>query len=277
MENINYSNTKTEAEEYKKIGNQYISIENYYLAVSYYTKAIEVLSKFKNNAESPTILAIYHSNRSNAYFKLKDYANAMEDAEKCMELNPSWFRGYIRKALIYESQGQFKDYSECLMLALAQNPDEKDKLEILKLKEKNDEFLNKFNKIFEPKEKTAKTSPFDFDLFNDSFESSSGECLDDCSFAEYDDPHVQDQVDFLASQFIKPYEDDAFRALSVYHGVADGALSGNSARRWLKFSQCYGCGDADDLIFELVHYIDNDREIRKTKFQKIFDLCGLII
>lgn len=42
------------------------------------------------------------SNRSAALLKLNKVTKAMEDAEKCIALNPDWEKGYFRKAAILE-------------------------------------------------------------------------------------------------------------------------------------------------------------------------------
>lgn len=42
---------------------------------------------------------MFYSNRSGAYASLKNYDAALEDANKCIEINPKWAKGYQRKGL----------------------------------------------------------------------------------------------------------------------------------------------------------------------------------
>lgn len=70
----------SQAEQLKEQGNKAFSAGDFPLAVTLFTQAIEL---------APTNHVLY-SNRSGAYASLKDYANALQDARKCVELNPSW-------------------------------------------------------------------------------------------------------------------------------------------------------------------------------------------
>ena len=71
-----------QAEEWKNRGNAALKEEKYNEAVECYTKAIEC---------DPTNHILY-SNRSAAYIKLKDGEAALKDAEKAIELAPTWSR-----------------------------------------------------------------------------------------------------------------------------------------------------------------------------------------
>jgi stress-induced-phosphoprotein 1 len=67
-------------EELKSKGNNAFSNGQYEEAVNYFTDAIAM----------DEINAILFSNRSAAYASLKDYRNALKDAEKTIELKPDW-------------------------------------------------------------------------------------------------------------------------------------------------------------------------------------------
>ena len=70
----------TTAEEFKKKGNDALSAGKEKEAVEHYSSAI---------ALDPTN-HVFFSNRSAAYCKLEQYEKALEDAEECIKLNPTW-------------------------------------------------------------------------------------------------------------------------------------------------------------------------------------------
>lgn len=51
---------------------------------------------------------LHHSNRSAALLKLNKLAKALADAEECVKLDPSWDKGWMRKGMVLESQGQLQ-------------------------------------------------------------------------------------------------------------------------------------------------------------------------
>ncbi len=71
----------------KEQGNVALASENYSEAIDIYTKAIQLDDK--NH--------VLYSNRSAAYVKAGKYEEALEDANKTIELNPTWAKGYSRK------------------------------------------------------------------------------------------------------------------------------------------------------------------------------------
>ena len=75
------------AEAAKAEGNKALQAKNYGEAVKKYTEAIAF------DATQHT----YFSNRAAAYMQLKDYERALQDAESCIKLNPTWAKGYSRK------------------------------------------------------------------------------------------------------------------------------------------------------------------------------------
>jgi stress-induced-phosphoprotein 1 len=48
------------------------------------------------------------SNRSAALLKLNKLAKALSDAEECVKLDPTWDKGWMRKGMVLESQGQLQ-------------------------------------------------------------------------------------------------------------------------------------------------------------------------
>jgi len=89
----------TTAEEFKTKGNQALAAGKEKEAVEHYSSAIALDST--NH--------VFFSNRSAAYCKLQQYDKALEDAEECIKLNPTWSKGYSRKAAALEFMGRFED------------------------------------------------------------------------------------------------------------------------------------------------------------------------
>lgn len=54
-----------------------------------------------------------NSNRSAALLKLNKLAKALADADECLKLDPSWPKGWMRKGLVLESQGQLQQVRLC--------------------------------------------------------------------------------------------------------------------------------------------------------------------
>lgn len=96
--------TTANAEELKNAGNKEFSAGNYSKAIELFSQAIDVdsgnhvqcdlWSSTVTNADHAQVL---YSNRSAAYSSLKDYENALKDAEKCVSIKPDWSKGYGRK------------------------------------------------------------------------------------------------------------------------------------------------------------------------------------
>lgn len=81
---------KAAAEKLKAEGNAKMSTKEYDAAIDLYTKAI---AKDGTNA-------VYYSNRAAAYSSKSDHANAVKDAEKALEVDPSFVRAYHRLGLV---------------------------------------------------------------------------------------------------------------------------------------------------------------------------------
>lgn len=75
--------------ELKEKGNQALNAEKFDEAVAAYTEAIALDGQ--NH--------VLYSNRSAAYAKAGKFQAALEDAEKTIQLNPTWAKGYSRKGL----------------------------------------------------------------------------------------------------------------------------------------------------------------------------------
>jgi len=101
------------ANEAKNKGNDYFNKGNYGEAIKFYTKAIEHDSK-----EST-----FYSNRCLAYLKQNNTTKAMEDADTTIKLNPSWPKGYLRKASVLMALDRFEEAQTVLNQGISQKGD----------------------------------------------------------------------------------------------------------------------------------------------------------
>ncbi|CAK8676814.1 unnamed protein product [Clavelina lepadiformis] len=83
----------------KNKGNAALQKNNIKEAISLYSQAIGIDSK--NH--------VLYSNRSAAYAKQKKYVEALEDAEKVIQLKPEWPKGYSRKGSALEFLNRFEE------------------------------------------------------------------------------------------------------------------------------------------------------------------------
>ena len=86
------------AEELRLKGNEYYRAQKYTEAVQCYTDALKL------SPQDPVIL----SNRSSAYWKLKEYVKALKDAEECIVLKSDWAKAHMRKVVALSSLKEFK-------------------------------------------------------------------------------------------------------------------------------------------------------------------------
>ena len=88
----------------------------YLKAAACYTKAIK--------AEPDN--HVYYSNRSNAFLKLSKVGKALEDADKCISLNPEFVKGYHRKASALHAGDRSDEAAEVLLGAIEKGLDNND-------------------------------------------------------------------------------------------------------------------------------------------------------
>ena len=70
---------------------------DYSLAIEKFTSAIDIEIK---NTNDKNFLKTVYSNRSAAYMKMNNKNAALLDAEKCIEIDSNWSKGFIRKGNI---------------------------------------------------------------------------------------------------------------------------------------------------------------------------------
>lgn len=75
------------AQSFKEAGNKALQEKRFDDAIEAYSQAIAV---------DPSD-HVFFSNRSAAYLSKGDAQNALQDANKCIELNASWPKGYSRQ------------------------------------------------------------------------------------------------------------------------------------------------------------------------------------
>ncbi|CAK7355792.1 unnamed protein product [Dovyalis caffra] len=89
------------AEEEREKGNEYFKQQKYPEAVKHYTESL------RRNPKDPKA----YSNRAACYTKLGAMPEGLKDAEKCIELDPTFSKGYTRKGAI---QFFMKEYDKAL-------------------------------------------------------------------------------------------------------------------------------------------------------------------
>lgn len=104
------------AEACKEKGNRAYGEGKYDEAIARYTEAIEIDSR--NH--------VYYSNRSAAYVGKAMFGKALEDAEKCVEINPKWGKGYFRRAVALLGLSRAADAEKALLEGLKADPNNSD-------------------------------------------------------------------------------------------------------------------------------------------------------
>mmetsp|Transcript_13742 Transcript_13742/g.19695 ORF Transcript_13742/g.19695 Transcript_13742/m.19695 type:complete len:420 (+) Transcript_13742:62-1321(+) len=101
---------EVQCEESKRQGDASFRTKDYAAAIQHYSAAIEL---------DPENVVLY-SNRSAAYLANSDKSNALYDAQKCVQLNADFVKGYTRYAAALSSLGRYKDaltqYKHALVL-----------------------------------------------------------------------------------------------------------------------------------------------------------------
>lgn len=109
----------TKAEEEKEMGNTLFKKGDFGTAVRHYSEAI------KRNPEDPKL----YSNRAACYTKLAAFDLGLRDCEKCLELDETFIKGWIRKGKILQGMQQPSKAIAAYQAALALDPANNEALE----------------------------------------------------------------------------------------------------------------------------------------------------
>lgn len=107
------------AEEEKELGNQKYKEGDYPTAIKHYSEAI------KRNPDDPK----YYSNRAACYTKLAAFDLGLKDCEKCVEIDPKFIKGWIRKGKILQGMQQQGKALTAYQKALELDPSNSEALE----------------------------------------------------------------------------------------------------------------------------------------------------
>lgn len=107
------------AEEAKELGNEFFKKGDYPSAIKHYTEATR---------RNPNDAKIF-SNRAACYTKLAEFNLGLKDCDECIKLEPTFIKGYIRKAKIQQGLKQFRQAQESYQKALEVDPNHPEALE----------------------------------------------------------------------------------------------------------------------------------------------------
>lgn len=101
------------ADEYKAQGNQFFAAKQFDKAIEQFTLAIDA---------SPQPNHVLYSNRSACHASLKNFAQALQDAEQCVAINGTWAKGYSRVGAAQFGLGNYDNAKEAYGKALELEP-----------------------------------------------------------------------------------------------------------------------------------------------------------
>eukprot|EP01126_Amoeba_proteus_P055882 TRINITY_DN695_c1_g1_i8.p1 TRINITY_DN695_c1_g1~~TRINITY_DN695_c1_g1_i8.p1 ORF type:complete len:500 (+),score=86.29 TRINITY_DN695_c1_g1_i8:46-1500(+) len=87
---------REQAEKHKNEGNEYFAKKQYIPAAESYSKAIE----FAPPDDKP-FLAILYGNRAFANLRMENFGLTLQDADKALEMDPTYLKAYYRKGLAH--------------------------------------------------------------------------------------------------------------------------------------------------------------------------------
>ncbi|KQJ83806.1 hsp70-Hsp90 organizing protein [Brachypodium distachyon] len=121
LEQQEYYDPKIADEEREK-GNEFFKQQKYPEAVKHYTEAL------RRNPQDPRV----YSNRAACYTKLGAMPEGLKDAEKCIELDPTFSKGYTRKGAIQFFMKEYDKAMETYQVGLKHDPSNQELLDGVK-------------------------------------------------------------------------------------------------------------------------------------------------
>ncbi|KAM0915444.1 hypothetical protein ACQ4PT_010847 [Festuca glaucescens] len=121
LEQQEYYDPKIADEEREK-GNEFFKQQKYPEAVKHYTEAL------RRNPKDPKV----YSNRAACYTKLGAMPEGLKDAEKCIELDPAFSKGYTRKGAIQFFMKEYDKAMETYQEGLKHDPSNQELLDGVK-------------------------------------------------------------------------------------------------------------------------------------------------
>eukprot|EP01038_Epipyxis_sp_PR26KG_P008469 gene8469-11451_t len=85
-----------EAVQFKELGNAAYSAGNFNVAIQHFTDSIKAMDNLSEEIHKE-LQKIVYSNRSAAYLKLNKLDEALSDANRCINIDGNWVKGYSRK------------------------------------------------------------------------------------------------------------------------------------------------------------------------------------
>ena len=163
--------------DFKNSAAEFFKAKKFDQAIEQYDKAIELAQ--------PDEIHVLYSNRSACYASLFKYQQALEDAEKCIEANPSFVRGYGRLAT---AQTGLQNYDDAI----------KSYEKYLELQPGAEYAVNGLNEVKRLKEKLASGSSNDggdFDIASIMNDPEIMQLMQDPAFM---DAYMKQDVSFLS-------------------------------------------------------------------------------
>lgn len=99
----------------KEEGNRAVQSSDFDLAIKKYSEAIRILPE--NH--------VFYSNRSHAYLENEKHDEALVDAEMCIQLSPTFYKGYYRKAMALAATERYEEAEQIFHLGMELCPDQK--------------------------------------------------------------------------------------------------------------------------------------------------------
>uniref|UniRef100_A0A060T8D6 ARAD1C28534p n=1 Tax=Blastobotrys adeninivorans TaxID=409370 RepID=A0A060T8D6_BLAAD len=105
--------TMSEADKLKAEGNAAFAAKDFEKAIELFTKAIEASSEPNH---------VLYSNRSGSYASLKQFDQALKDAEEAVRIKPDWAKGYGRKGTALHGLGDLVSARDAFEAGLKVDP-----------------------------------------------------------------------------------------------------------------------------------------------------------